>query len=248
MDPFLEGSIWHAVHNGLIYQLAAMLSDVVPDDLFVDTEVKTILVDEIGTEFRQMYPDVAVYNTKKENSDRVEDPAKAYGNTYPETLTINHLPIKTQTIKVIELESRRIISTIEVVSPVNKFGQPYEDYESKIQDLQLAGINVLKIDLIRRGKRRYEETSRSVAPYCIQLFRAAAHKSSIWLVQLEERLPEVQFPLRHRDVPVSLDLQLALDTFYEDRKLGKRIDYRATPPEPAMTIAQLAYISHQTMA
>lgn len=241
MDPFLEGSIWHAVHNGMIYQLAAMLSEAVPDDLFVDTEVKTILVDEIGTEFSQMYPDVAIYNANRDNNGGVSEPDSSYGTPFPETIIINHLPVKTQAIKVIEIESRRVVSTIEVVSPVNKFGQGFEDYEEKINELHLAGVNVLEIDLIRRGKRRYDETRREVAPYCVQLFKAATHRTGIWLIQLNNILPTIQFPLRHRDKPVLLDLQQALDTFYQDRKLWKRINYGTEAPPPAMSETEIGF-------
>lgn len=237
MDPFLEGSVWHAVHNGLIYQLATMLSEKVPDDLFVDTEVKTILVDEIGEEFRQMYPDVAVYNARRDDEQIVQEPVEAYGSA-PATLTIAHLPVKTQSLKIIELGSRRVITTIEVVSPVNKFGQGYADYQSKVEDKQLAGVNVLEVDLIRRGKRKYPATNRESAPYVVQLFEAANHRTKVWLLQLNERLPELAIPLRHNDQAVRIDLQSALNTFYAERRMGKLMDYGAEVPPPELTEAQ----------
>ena len=243
MDPYLEGSIWHAVHNGLIYQLAKTLSDHVPDDLFVDTEVKTILVDEIGAEYQQMYPNVAVYKRRADDSGIINEPPHEYGGAEPATLTISHLPIKTQSIKVIEIESRRVITAVEVISPVNKFGFGFEEYENKVDALHTAGVNVLEIDLIRRGKRRYQETSRQVAPYCITLFEALRHASSIWLLQLLDPLPTIKVPLRGHDSPVPIDLQEALSKFYADRKLGKRIDYTQATPPPKLTAKEQASIS-----
>lgn len=52
----------------------------------------------------------------------------------------------------------------------------------------------------------------------------------MWLIALEERLPEVRVPLLPGDPDVGLDLQRALTTIYDIMGYDELIDYTQPPP------------------
>ena len=54
----------------------------------------------------------------------------------------------------------------------------------------------------------------------------------VWPIQLERRLPIIPVPLLHGDVDVLLDLQLALDTVYDDFGYDLSVNYTKPPEIP----------------
>ncbi len=69
--------------------------------------------------------------------------------------------------------------------------------------------------------------------YCVLLSRADRRPDTdAWTIALRERLPIVPVPLLPGDADVTLDLQDALTTMYDDWAYDLELDYSRPPPIP----------------
>ena len=135
-------------------------------------------------------------------------------------------------IKIVDADSRSLITVIELISPVNKRGTAYEEFIAKRRELLGANVNFLEVDLIRRGKKVLEHTSLDAYDYYAGLYRARTSNVAVWGFNLGDALPKIAVPLERSDPNAVLHLQDALDTIYADIGLNAIIDYKSVPPPP----------------
>jgi len=76
----------------------------------------------------------------------------------------------------------------------------------------------------------------------VNLIRAGTNKTQIWAMNVNEPLPVIPVPLQHPDADTWLDLGRALRDLYDQRALHKSINYRETPPPPAFTKEEQAWL------
>ncbi|MEZ4735862.1 MAG: DUF4058 family protein [Caldilineaceae bacterium] len=102
----------------------------------------------------------------------------------------------------------------------------------------------MEIDLLRGGKRTPLEITPPPAPYYVTLARAD-HRPyvDVWPIQLETRRPVLPVPLYAPDPDVPLDLGNVVRSVYERGGYVARIDYRQSPPPPALTDEQAAWVA-----
>ena len=113
------------------------------------------------------------------------------------------------TVEVCETESMRLVTAIEVLSPVNKrrSHEAYHDYLRKRRDLLRSDAHLVEIDLLRGGDRPPLERPVPAALYYVTLSRAARRPYvEVWPIQLWEPLPTLPVPLRAPDPDVLLSL------------------------------------------
>ncbi len=156
------------------------------------------------------------------------------------------LPVKLWTVEIREAELGILVTSIEILSPVNKrpSHEAFAAHQRNRTDLMRAGVNLLEIDLLRSG-RRWEIPGKKLpaAPYFLFLWRVFQPTTlGIWPVQLHERIPLLPVPLREPDPDVTLDLKLAIDMIYERASYDIRIDYRKLPPKPEFSAHEQAWI------
>ena len=175
-------------------------------------------------------------------ADRVREPSEAYELPItPETVVlpaIRPVEVRIPVIEIKDRKSNRLITAIELLSPVNKRRPGLQPCREKRLRLQRAGVHLLEIDLLRQGARPLVHPHLPKSHYLITLTRAGQGHTLVWAVSVQEPLPVLPVPRKAPDADTFLDLVprelgQALRDLYEQRSLEKSIDYREAPPPPA---------------
>lgn len=238
MDPYLEGALWPDVHSALAAKVRQLLAPQVRPRYVVRLAVYLVEDSAPEGEIGILYPDVEVLHPPA-----VSDAAASYavaGSPFTSSILVPAAaPI---TVRVPEVEIRdagdsRLVTAIEILSPVNKRDPDLALYRRKRRQLQRVGVHLLKIDLIRRGQRPHDYPTLPPAPYLVTLLRRQASQVKAWPVTLDQPLPTVPIPLRPPDADAVLDLQAALTAIYDEAGYDLSIDYTLTPPPPLPSYA-----------
>ena len=144
----------------------------------------------------------------------------------------------------------RLITVIEVLSPVNKIGDGWNDYRRKQHDYLSAGVNVVEIDLLRGGEhvlafpRHALAAAEAACPYMICVRRITSREArAVYPIPLTQRLPAIAIPLRETDADVPLDLQPLLDRAYENGRHWQE-DF-VQPLHPPLTAEEQTWVSER---
>jgi hypothetical protein len=143
------------------------------------------------------------------------------------------------TVEIRETNTHRLVTSIELLSPVNKRKPGLTKFLEKRARLQEAGVHLVDIDLIRRGKRPVTPPSftemhpLAKAHYSVMLTRAKANQIELWPIRVQEQLPTIAIPLRPTDQDIPLDLQAVFTAIYDKAGYDLSLDYSQPPPLPA---------------
>jgi hypothetical protein len=147
-------------------------------------------------------------------------------------------------VEVRDVANRRLVTVIEILSPVNKMGEGAIEYADKRLALMGTSVHLLEIDLLRRGQRLLFETDPPPADYYVYLSRFTHRPlSDVWPIGLRDRLPVVPTPLLPPDPDVPLDLQRAVDACYDLVHYERLLDYTVPPPPPPLSEEDAAWLA-----
>ncbi len=180
-------------------------------------------------------PDVGIVRTGSgllpTSATAVMDPPLAESSTELE------MPLELMSIEVRQVGTDRLVTAIEILSPVNK-QRNHEariDYLRKRRDLIRSQTHFIEIDLLRGGERTPLDPPVASAPYYVSLSRVDDRpRLPVWPIQLSDRLPRFPVPLADRDPDVIVDLQEVVNSVYERGGYDARIDFPPVPP-PALS-------------
>lgn len=243
MNPWLEGYFWSDVHQDLASTIKALLAPLIAPKYVARLAIATIVDESPESEIGIMYPDVEILH----NATIVSEPQVAYGTpaiTTP-TQTIPYrvpLTFKIPVVEIRDVGKNKLITAIEILSPVNKRNPNLTDYREKIKNLHRHGVHFLEIDLLRRGTRPFVYPTIAASPYQMTLLRAGTRQADVWAVNIQDKLPVLPVPLKSPDADVPLDLGKALTLVFERSFYHLSIDYSKMPPPPAFSELDWAWI------
>jgi len=234
MDPYLEGYLWHSVHafmaSTIVRQLAPQLR---PKYLVLPVEQLTIVSNDDDLNERVVLPDLSLIATRTR-------PRLSHSETLVapmELLTVMSEEVPSYNVEIRDVLRRKLVTSIEILSPSNKVGKGREQYLEKRNDLFHSSAHLLEIDLLRSGKRVPMRKPLPVSAYFVLLSRAHRRPMlEVWPISLRDKLPTVAVPLMFSDADATLDLQAAICDVYDQMNLDTGIDY-SQPPDPPLTAA-----------
>jgi hypothetical protein len=237
MDPYLEGYMWADVHHALATQFRKQLVPLVRPDYAVRIEV-LIYNDRVPAhELGIMYPDVEIMRRQPSSNRLIRETAGAI-TIDPAPLSIP-LTIMTQvrqaSVEIRDVACNRLVASIEIISPPNKREPGMTADLAKRDELRLAEVHLLEIDLLRRGARSWPQASLPATDYLATLIRARHIQAEVWPIGLRDQLPILPVPLRQPDSDVPLDVQAALVAIYDEAEYSLTLDYTQPPPEPPLS-------------
>jgi hypothetical protein len=242
MNPWLEGYLWSDVHSRLAHVIAELLAPQIAPKYVSRIAIATITDSDPESEIGITYPDVAVF----QHRHILEEPPAVYGKTVLTEPTIitpfKPITLRLPVVEVRDTANNKLVTAIEILSPVNKRNPNLADYRTKINDLHRSGVHVLEIDLLRRGTRPFS-FYKSTAHYQMLLLRAGKNNAAIWSVNIQDKLPVLPVPLLAPDPDAFLELGKALDIVFERSLYYLSLDYTQTPAPPTFSEADLAWIA-----
>lgn len=255
MDPYLEGEMWQEFHERLAHQISEQLLKVLPPRYVALLAKRYVLhrpavgLMSLPEDHRVIYPDVHVAQTP-----RVRETAVAYETeaiTQPAarlaSLITEEIPV--MSVEVRDVANRRLVTVIEILSPVNKMGDGAMEYVEKRTALMGTSVHLLEIDLLRRGGRVVFETDPPPADYYAYLSRFTDRPyTDVWPIGLRDRLPVLPVPLLPPDEDVLLDLQRAVNACYDLVHYERLLDYTVAPPPPPLSEADAKWVAERLAA
>jgi hypothetical protein len=239
MDPYIERPvIWADVHDSLVAAIKALLQPqlkpkyvaLIQDRLYV-TEMQ-----------RPVQPDVAVVRSRTSRPESARPGGTATVVLAPDPATVFLVPreeVREPYIQIVEPAARRrVVTSIEVLSPKNKRGGAgRRDYVQKRGELWGGGANLVEIDLLRSGRsttRLSEEQLSQLGRfhYVIAVSRAEPPRREAYQTTVRGRLPRVAVPLAAGDADVTLDLQAAFTRCWDEGAYPDLLRYEGPPPGP----------------
>jgi len=228
MDPFLEGEMWQEFHSTFA---GAIRSQLLPrlKPKYVALLAKRYTIEHpVLNVTRTFYPDVHIVKQTRE-AYIVPDttwttaiaPPFELENPPPEPEPMPYLAIEIR-----DVAERRLVTVIEILSPENKRGKGYLEYDAKRAAILATDTHLLEIDLLRHGQRIELVGELPRAAYYVFLSRATRRpKTQVYPIQLRDKLPTVPVPLLSPDPDVPLDLQAALDACFDLVGYERLLDY-----------------------
>jgi hypothetical protein len=248
MDPYLEGYLWPDVHNALAAKIRQLLTPLLRPRYAARLSIYVVEDSAPEGDVGILYPDVEVMRVARNDAALLPVNADAQArvsSATPAALSIPvTLPVDVQipTLEIRDTAQNQLVTSIELLSPVNKRDAGLHQYRVKRQRLYQAGVHLLELDLIRRGTRPISHADVPNVPYLIALTRANAGKTDLWPMRFQDPWPRVPVPLRQPDDDVVLELGLAFSDVYDEAAYELSIDYQQPPPPPALAEHDNAWV------
>jgi hypothetical protein len=139
---------------------------------------------------------------------------------------------------------RRLVTLIEILSPVNKRGEGARVYAERRTELMHTRTHLLEIDLLRQGERIELLGELPPASYYVYLSRVQRRPfTQVWPIALREPLPTVPVPLLPPDPDVPMDLQAAVRACFDLVGYERLLDYSGSLPAPELDEGDVAWVS-----
>ncbi|HEY5864995.1 MAG TPA: DUF4058 family protein [Candidatus Tectomicrobia bacterium] len=248
MDPYLEGYLWPDVHSALAHTMRQQLAPQIQPKYVARIEISVIEDYSPEVEVGIMYPDIDVLKVRA-RSPSAEVPGAMVGAgavaSITAPLTIPLPQVRLATVAIRDVAQNILVTSIEILSPVNKREPNLSHYRQKRERLREANVHLLEIDLLRRGTRAWMHPRLPDVPYLVLLTRAEASTVEVWPIKLHETLPSLPVPLRAPDPEAILDLSAALRTIYDAALYHLSLDYTQDPPPPTLSNEELTWLSTQ---
>jgi Protein of unknown function (DUF4058) len=243
MDPYLEDPAhWPDVHHGLIDEIRAQLNSILRPKYVARVEERTYFPEPDDPGVTLYIPDVRVIESARRGRGPSGGVAIA-GSVQMVTLVDDEF--HEARVEIVEVETRSVVTVIEVLSPSNKLlgSASRTSFLEKRSEIMRSPINWVEIDLLR-GKTILEQSVfKRLEPHDYRVHVSPVElrpEGRVWTIRLEDRLPTVGVPLRTPDRDAPLDLQAVLANAYERAAYDATIDY-TRDPKPPLTKAQAAW-------
>lgn len=236
MDPFLEAH-WYDVHSRLINQISEQIAGQLPEDLIVSIEKS------ITKSAKRANVDLSEWceGDWSQEYDTYDPGDGSVAITDPVAIIETEIPHRHLEVRSLH-SGNSVVTVIEILSPANKANSPSgTKYLQKRQTYLESMVNFVEIDLLRyKGPLHYiDPLLYEPTPYQVIVKRLKMEPQAIQ-INYEDRLPRFRIPLRPKDLPAILDLQVALDDCYRAGQYWKRVNYQndKLSPRPSAETAE----------
>jgi len=244
MDPYLEQSrTWKQVHNNLINEIQWFLTPILRPYYSVDIEQRTYLA--VSPPQHTGIPDVLILdNYYPHGNVMVAAPRIAFTPIMTELPLATDEEIVEQYLEITQINSKEVITVIEVLSPTNKLdGIGREQYIHKRNQVLSSLTNLIEIDLLRDGRPMpMRVRPKDQKDYRLVVSRRTQRpKAEVYLFDIKEPIPDIPIPLRPNETEPILPLNHLLHELYDKGGYDLKIDY-SQALKPPLSDADKAWV------
>jgi hypothetical protein len=242
MDPYLENpGLWPDVHITLISAYRDVLAAQLRPKYIVRIEERVYIANEFD---ESSNPQLRIPDVEVVGRPGWEDTAFALGDEASQWVEVATPVIATTWfeeeiheafLKIIDTQSREVVTYIELLSPANKLpGSPGRDsFMQKRREVMNSASHWVEIDLLRGNRIVPLPKKVRAHEYLVHISKKGMRpRGMLYPIRLPQRLPVIPIPLKAGDPDARLDLQAALDPIYDRAGYDLEIDYRNEPLPP----------------
>jgi hypothetical protein len=232
MNPYLEHpNFWSEVHSRLIVGIADYLVPHIRPKYRVAIEKRIYYINPVHQDGVLLVgiPDVTV-KEQASNSEITSSSNVAVLQPITQPIRVK-LPvlekIQQRYLEIREMSNNRVVTAIEIISPVNKRnGQGRDIYLQKRQQILASLTHFIEIDLLRSWQPMPLLSNSVNSAYRILVSRSSDRpQADLYSLQLCDCLPCFPLPLQPGDREPIIDLQAILNDIYERGGYDYIIDY-----------------------
>ncbi len=245
MDPYIEHpEVWSDFHGDLAAEIRSDLNKVIKPR-YVARLIPRVTYELVEIDRpRSVRPDVGVWRPRGRSEGEGREQTAVLCPPPVQSMVAMELPLRLFSVEIVETGELRLVTAIEILSPVNK--QPgldaHEEYLRKRRELLRSSAHLIEIDLLRVGRRPPLERPVPIAPYYVVLSREERRPNvNVWPIQLTDKLPPIPVPLLEPDPDAAIDLGGIVAAVYERGGYDMLIDY-SQPPPPPLSDAESAWL------
>lgn len=241
MDPYIEATgEWGDFHTSLLAAMRGKLNAVLPRryrakvDLFV-------FIHEPSRRRRRRYLEPDVYVVERSRT-RPADIATVFASPSA-TITLPPIRKKHKSVLIVDRQTDRVVTAIEVLSPSNKeAGDDRTDYLHKRGEYLGSRVNLVEIDLLRGGPRLpLSRPAPAIRDYYVMVCRAWEFpRADLWDFTIRDPLPGIPIPLAENVPDAILPFRACIDRAYDEGSYDTELDYES-PLTPRLSKADAAW-------
>jgi hypothetical protein len=251
MDPYLEAAdVFPDLHDSLIIHIKEALMTRLPHPYYAVAGSRVW----VEPARRPVGPDVRIH--RKNGRRARHDTGTALlsvGRPKPVIVTIPFEEYRETFVEIRRKESsgRRLVTSIEILSPTNKRAGEYgcDAFLRKQRELTDKKVHLVEIDLLRGGRHTTsvprKDAVAKAGPFdyhiCCRRFDRL-EDYFIYPIQLEDPLPVIAVPLLPDDADVELALQPLLDQVYDASAFPRYVEYDKEVPPPSLGPAKSKWV------
>ncbi len=237
MDPYVEmRAAWPDFHNGLIAEIRNELGARLPDSYIARVDERIEVATWALEPPRSFRPDVLVGRFEKRavssGATLATAPATTLEPKLVEILDRDPEEVRVTWVEIRALPDLELVTAVEVLSPINKWGHGRQIYLEKRDKLHAARVNVVEIDLLLGGAPLpMKERIEPGAYYAIVARGARMPLAELYRWTVRDPLPRLPIPLREPDEDILIDLAVLVDRVYDLGRYARTLRYDAPLPE-----------------
>lgn len=240
-DPFLESfAFWPDFHSTFINYWREAIADALPEQYEANIGERVYLV-EIDPDARKIaYPDVSIVERSHESAQASEVSTSGATHLEPVTIPLTLLEgARESYIEILHRPDRRLVTSLELLSPSNKRPPGRTEYLAKRNALLRQDVHLVELDLLRGGTR-LPLAGRYPPGDAFYLVSRSDRRPDcqVYAWTLPSPLPTLPVPLRRPDADLHVDLAAVFTTAFERGRFGRRIDYQQDESLEAFTEAE----------
>jgi hypothetical protein len=235
MDPYLEDpAFWQDFHSRFINACSEVLSDRLPEGYEARIDERLRLVEHRSDHSGIRLPDVAV---TRDDALRKSRASYSSGGQVA-TLEPVSIPMVTRYeemretwIEIIHRPDRALVTVIEILSPTNKTGDGYSEYQRKRLGIIKQRAHLVELDLLLGGHRIELDRDLPKGDYYAYVTREDGRPMvDVYTWSLRDMLPTIPIPLKAPDADIGLNIAEVFGITYERGRYSRSLRYGAPPP------------------
>jgi hypothetical protein len=236
MDPYLEGTEWESLHHLLVTFTIDQLQPQLRRRGYQAKPGQRVWVTYYQ---RRVQPDVAIVKARRRRPKRGNGAVAVAEPDEPIRIERMEVEVREPFVEIYSKPRHKLVTGIEFISPTNKMDRKGRSlYQKKQKETRQAGVNLVEVDLIRRGPR-VVDVPEAMLPdlprfdYLVNLVRRGSEDYELYPIRLRDRLPRIRIPLLKNDDDAVVDLQLVFQRSYDLGGYDEDvIDYTVEPTTP----------------
>lgn len=233
MDPYLEDPwIWPDFHLTFAVAIRTELNRRLPSGYVALVDRYVWVQEPDSEEYKRLgKPDVFLTGESKSKVPPTAAAVVAPVEIILPSQTDKGIPY----VKLVDRTHRRLVTVIELLSPANKApGKDREAYSMKQREYLASDVNVVEMDLLRKGERLpWIAPSVAAADYYVMVSRAAKRPAAlVWPFRVHQALPAIAIPLTVQDGDVAWELGMCMNQAYDSAGYARELDYTQPPIPP----------------